>query len=91
MSKSIFSTYHNAENRVTSTILAVLERLSTSTLSAVFRGIEGESDFKMIAFENQQPRRKRRGIKPSVRIKSLRICGYSQHFVRQSNRICSWF
>ena len=28
MNKSIFSTYHNAENRVTSTILAVLERLS---------------------------------------------------------------
>lgn len=53
MNKSIFSTYHNAENRVTSTILAVLERLSNPTLSAIFQGIEGESNFKMITFENQ--------------------------------------
>lgn len=53
MNKSIFSTYHNAENRVTSTILAVLERLSNPTLSAVFQGIEEENNFKMITFENQ--------------------------------------
>lgn len=52
MSKSIFSTYHKSENRVTSTILAVLERLSNPTLSAFFQGIE-ENDFKTIIFDNQ--------------------------------------
>ena len=51
-SKSIFSTYHKSENRVTSTILAVLERLSNPTLLAFFQGIE-ENDVKTIIFENQ--------------------------------------
>lgn len=50
---SIFSTYKQGENRVTSTILAVLERLNTSTVTMLLQNLIEDSRFDLVKFENQ--------------------------------------
>lgn len=52
MNKSIFSTYSQNENRVTSTLLAVFEKINTNTLTSILRGIM-EHDVQLITFKNQ--------------------------------------
>ena len=49
----LFSTYRQRENRVTATLLAVLERLRPSKRERILRKQVGHSKFKTDTFENQ--------------------------------------
>jgi hypothetical protein len=53
MQTSIFSTYKTGENRVTSSIVAVLEYLSLQRSERLFGAILQLPDFKFIKFDNQ--------------------------------------
>jgi len=53
MANSIFSTYSTAENRVTSTILAVFEKLNSSTVTRVLQVFMEDSTVELIEYENQ--------------------------------------
>jgi hypothetical protein len=53
MANSIFSTYSTGENRVTSTILAVFERLSLSTVTRILQILVGDLELSLIKYENQ--------------------------------------
>jgi hypothetical protein len=52
---SLFSTYRQGENRVTATLLAVLERLSLSNIDKFLQGVLSDSATRLVAFENQPP------------------------------------
>jgi len=51
----LFSTYRQGENRVTSSILAVFERIDLSLLQTILAAASGESSLQMILFTNQPP------------------------------------
>ena len=53
----LFSTYRQGENRVTSSMLAVFERIDLSLLEAVLASAAGESSLQMVSFTNQPPGR----------------------------------
>lgn len=53
MSAGLFSTYSQGENRITATLLAVLERLTLANIDRVLQAILGESSFQLVRFENQ--------------------------------------
>ena len=60
MNESIFSTYHTGENRVSSSILAVLRCLALPRIERIL-GALIDDDFELIRFENQ-PKGKDAGI-----------------------------
>jgi hypothetical protein len=49
----LFSTYRQGENRVTSSIMAVFERIDLSLLQTILAAASGESSLQMILFINQ--------------------------------------
>src|SRR6266540_5476104 len=49
----LFSTYRQGENRVTSSMLAVFERIDLSLLEAILAAAAGESSLQMVSFTNQ--------------------------------------
>ena len=49
----IFSTYKTGENRVTSTILAVLRSIALNRTERLLRNLIGDERFQLIQFENQ--------------------------------------
>jgi hypothetical protein len=49
----LFSTYRQGENRVTSSMLAVFERIDLSLLEELLSAATGESALQMVAFSNQ--------------------------------------
>lgn len=49
----LFSTYRTGENRVTSSMLAVFERVGFDILERVLRGAVGDSDLELVRFRNQ--------------------------------------
>lgn len=51
----LFSTYRQGENRVTSSMLAVFERIDLSLLEELLQGASGESNLQMVTFWNQPP------------------------------------
>jgi len=51
----LLSTYRQGENRVTSSILAVFERIDLSLLEAILAAAAGESSLQMVSFTNQPP------------------------------------
>jgi hypothetical protein len=51
----LFSTYRAGENRVTSSMLAVFERIDLSLLEAILAASTGESSLQLISFTNQPP------------------------------------
>ena len=51
----LFSTYRQGENRVTSSMLAVFERIDLSLLEAILASAAGESSLQMVSFTNQPP------------------------------------
>lgn len=51
----LFSTYRQGENRVTSSIQAVFERIDLSLLQTILAAASGESSLQMIIFTNQPP------------------------------------
>ena len=53
MSNNLFSTYRQGENRVTATLLAVLQRLSLPNIDRILRTLIGEAAFSLVSFENQ--------------------------------------
>ncbi len=53
MKAPIFSTYRQGENRVTSSMLAVFERVDLSLVERLLGAAAGESSFEMIHFTNQ--------------------------------------
>lgn len=53
MGNTLFSTYSKGENRVTSSIIAVLERVGISVLTRIFKGIMEDPEFLLIEFKNQ--------------------------------------
>lgn len=54
MSKNpLFSTYRQGENRVTSSMLAVFERIDFSVLESLLTAATGEASLQMVSFVNQ--------------------------------------
>lgn len=53
MSNPLFSTYTQGENRVTSTIIAVLEHVNNQLAEDVLEALADESDLSLVAFDNQ--------------------------------------
>lgn len=51
----LFSTYRQGENRVTSSMLAVFERIDLSLLESLLAAAAGESSLAMVTFANQPP------------------------------------
>lgn len=51
----LFSTYRQGENRVTSSMLAVFERIDLSLLETILQAASGESSLQMVSFTNQPP------------------------------------
>lgn len=53
MASSIFSTYSTGENRVTSSIMAVLKSLSISRIERLLGALLEQSEFELVRFQNQ--------------------------------------
>jgi hypothetical protein len=51
----LFSTYRQGENRVTSSMLAVFERIDLSLLETILQRASGESSLQTVSFTNQPP------------------------------------
>ncbi len=54
----LFSTYRQGENRVTSSMLAVFERIDLSLLETILAAAAGEASLQMVSFTNQPPGRR---------------------------------
>ena len=53
MTTNLFSTYRQGENRVTSTFMAVLQRLSLPNIDRILQALLSRDDFNVATFENQ--------------------------------------
>ena len=53
---SIFSTYSQNENRVTASLLAVLERVGLDITERILAGATGEVPLELVTFANQPSR-----------------------------------
>ncbi len=65
MTTPLFSTYRQGENRVTHTLLAVLQRLSLPNMDRILGALSGETSFSLVSFENQPPGQ---GSRPDAKI-----------------------
>ncbi len=65
MTTQLFSTYRQGENRVTATLLAVLQRLSLPNIDRILQSLLGDTAFSLVMFENQP---EGRGSTPDARI-----------------------
>jgi hypothetical protein len=54
----LFSTYRQGENQVTSSMLAVFERIDLSLLETILAAAAGEASLQMVSFTNQPPGRR---------------------------------
>lgn len=53
MTNPLFSTYTQGENRVTSTLMAVLENINDQLAEGLLEAVLDESDISLVTFENQ--------------------------------------
>ena len=53
MTTNLFSTYRQGENRVTSTLMAVLQRLSLPNIDRILQALLEDSAFSLVTFNNQ--------------------------------------
>ncbi|MFC4407907.1 hypothetical protein [Haloarchaeobius iranensis] len=53
MPNPLFSTYTQGENRVTSTLVAVLEHINNQLAEDILEALTDESDLSLVSFENQ--------------------------------------
>ena len=53
MTTPLFATYHQAENIVTATFLAVLQRLSLANIDRILGALLGDTGFNLVTFDNQ--------------------------------------
>ena len=51
----LFSTYRGGENRVTSSMMAVFQRLELSLLERLLGAVSGDSALQLVSFVNQPP------------------------------------
>ena len=65
MTTNLFSTFRQGENRVTSTFMAVLQRLSLPNIDRILQGLLEDSAFSLVTFDNQPTGKKSR---PDARI-----------------------
>ena len=56
MTTSLLSTYRQGENRVTSTFMAVLERLSLPNINRILGALMEDADFSLVSIQNQPKR-----------------------------------
>ena len=55
----LFSTYRQGENRITATLLAVLQRLSLPNIDRILQALLEDTAFSIVTFDNQ-PKEKNR-------------------------------
>jgi hypothetical protein len=72
MSGSIFSTYSTGENRVTASILAVVQSLGLTRTERLLGALLQESEFTLVRFENQ-PAKGGQGVPDAVIAASCRL------------------
>ena len=53
MPNPLFSTYTQGENRVTSTVIAVLEHVNNQLAEDILEALTDESDLSLVSFDNQ--------------------------------------
>ena len=53
MPPNLFSTYRQGENRITSTLLAVLQQLSLLNIDRILGSLLGDASFSLASFDNQ--------------------------------------
>ena len=53
MTNPLFSTYTQGENRVTSTVIAVLEHVNNQLAEDILEALADESDLSLVSFDNQ--------------------------------------
>lgn len=53
MTTPLFATYHQAENIVTATFLAVLQRLSLANIDRILGALLSDTGFSLVTFDNQ--------------------------------------
>ena len=51
--RSIFSTYSAGENRITSTILAVFQKINIDTVNIILQGLFDDADLGLVNYQNQ--------------------------------------
>src|SRR5436190_7325255 len=72
MAINIFSTYSTGENRVTASILAVLQSLSLQRTQRLIGALLEESEFELVRFENQ-PAKGAQGVPDASIVSSVRL------------------
>ena len=65
MTTPLFSTYRQGENRITATLLAVLQRLSLPNIDRVLQALLEDTTFSLVTFDNQP---KGKGSTPDAKI-----------------------
>ena len=65
MTTPLFSTYRQGENRITATLLAVLQRLSLPNIDRILQALLEDTAFSLVTFDNQP---KGKGSTPDARI-----------------------
>lgn len=69
---NIFSTYSTGENRVTASILAVLQSLSLQRTERLLGALLEQADFEIVSFENQ-PAKGGAGVPDAIILSSIRL------------------
>src|SRR3954453_10547720 len=72
MAINIFSTYSTGENRVTASILAVLQSLSLQRTQRLIGALLEQSEFELVRFENQ-PAKGGKGVPDASIVSSVRL------------------
>lgn len=72
MAINIFSTYSTGENRVTASILAVLQSLALQRTERLLGALLEQSDFELVRFENQ-PSKGGKGVPDAMILSSIRL------------------
>jgi len=67
MKNSIFSTYSQGENRVTSTIVSVFRKINLSTLQEILKYVLNDSTIELIVFKDQFKKKDKKSV-PDARI-----------------------
>ncbi len=72
MGNNLFSTYKTGENRVTSSILAVVRSLSLGRIERILGALMEQSAFELVRFQNQ-PSRGAEGVPDAEIVGSCRL------------------
>ena len=81
MATNLFSTYRQGENRVTSTLMAVLQRLSLPNIDRILQALLDRDDFNLATFENQP------SLTRGSRERSNGVMAYRERLVRSCEEV----